>query len=246
MNIINYLVAIYFGLIMGNFATSFYFRIPRGISLLGFSYFNSIPPNCSSCKHPLKVKEYVPIIGYLLSKGRCNYCEAKIDLNYLIIEIFSLFLSLFCYSQFFFSDWYLIFILLGISSLIASMLLLTNKKVHKSFVFFMVFLAIIYSTLIHANIYGWVFKLAISAIAFVIITHYSYKHNIGNIHFELLKILFVAFVWFDLGLMLFYTLFILVSYILSFRYNLSVARYVCCYSYLIIFLIIMINHLVQI
>ena len=246
MNIINCLVAIYFGLIVGNFATSFYFRVPRGISLLGFGYFHSIPPHCSSCKHSLKVKEYIPIIGYLLSKGRCNYCNTKIDLNYLIIEIFSLLLSSFCYSQFFFSNWYLIFVFFGIASLVTSMLLLTHRKVNKNFVFFMVFCGIIYSTLTDLGIYSWAFKLAISAVIFIFIMHCSYRYNLNDTHLELIKILFVAFIWFDLGSMLFYTLFILMNYFLFFRYRLSLSRYICCYSYLFMFLIIMIKHLTRI
>ncbi len=164
VNIVNYFVAAYFGLIIGNFATSFYFRVPRNLSLWGFNYFGSMPPSCSYCRHPLKVKEYIPIVGYLLCKGQCSYCKAKIDSNYLIIEAFALLLSLFCYSQFYFSDWYLIFVFFGISSLVMSMLLLNHKEVNKNFIFFVVFCGIIYSTLINLGIYDWVFKLAISAI----------------------------------------------------------------------------------
>ena len=233
ISIINYFVAAYFGLIIGNFATSFYFRIPRGLSLLGFSYFGSMPPSCSSCRHPLKVKEYIPIVGYLSCKGRCNYCKAKIDSNYLIIEIFSLFLSLFCYSQFYFLDWYLIFVISGISSLIMSMLLLNHRKVNKNFVFFMIFCGIIYNTLVNLSIYDWVFKLAISAIVFMLIMYTSYRYNLSNTHFELLKILFVVFVWFNLSFMIPYALFILINYFLFSRYKLPFARYICCYSYLI-------------
>jgi len=81
LDIINYFIAGYFGLIIGNFATSFYFRIPRNISLMGFNYTNSVPPSCSKCSHYLTLKEYIPIFGYVFCKGRCNYCGVKIDFN---------------------------------------------------------------------------------------------------------------------------------------------------------------------
>ena len=246
VSIVNYFVAAYFGLIIGNFATSFYFRVPRDISLLGFSCFSSMPPSCSYCRHPLKVKEYIPIVGYLLCKGQCNYCKAKVDSNYLIIEAFALLLSLFCYSQFYFSDWYLIFVFFGISSLVMSMLLLNHKEVNKNFIFFVVFCGIIYSTLINLGIYDWVFKLAISAIIFILIMYSSYRYNLDSTHSELLKILFVAFVWFDLRLMILYALFMLANYFLSMRYKLVFTKYVYCYSYVIIFLIIIVNHLAKI
>lgn len=246
VSLFNYLVAAYFGLILGNFATSFYFRIPRSIPILGFNYFNSVPPHCSHCKHPLKLKEFAPIVGYLLCRGKCSYCSAKIDQNYFIIEAFSLALSLFCYSQFYFLDWYLIFMLFGISSLVMSMVLQKHQKVEQKFIGCVIICGAIYSTLVDMGIYDWVFKLAMSSIASILVIQYSYKHSVINKYLELFKILFVAFIWFDLNLMMPYALFILTSYFLFIRYQFIFAKYIYHYSYLIMFFIILINHLAKV
>ena len=32
---------------------------------------------CFKCKHPLRIKDMLPIISYLLNKGRCHHCKAK-------------------------------------------------------------------------------------------------------------------------------------------------------------------------
>ena len=244
VDIVNYFIAGYFGLIIGNFATSFYFRIPRNISLVGFNYGNSVPPSCSKCNHYLKLKEYIPIYGYIFCKGRCNYCGAKIDFNYFIIEIFSLFLSLFCYYNFYFLDWYIIFILFGVISLIMSLTLYTSNKLDVKFLLFNIFLAIIYKTLLSLTIYDWVFKIAICSIFYTLCMHISYKYNFKNIHLELLKIFSVAFFWFDLNLMIPYALLITATYYIYIKFNMQIAKYIYYGSYVLIFLITIINHLI--
>ena len=244
VDIVNYFIAGYFGLIIGNFATSFYFRIPRNISLVGFNYGNSVPPSCSKCNHYLKLKEYIPIYGYIFCKGRCNYCGAKIDFNYFIIEIFSLFLSLFCYYNFYFLDWYIIFVLFGIISLIMSFNLCANNKIDVKFLLFNIFLAIIYKTLLSLTIYDWVFKIAICSIFYTLCMHISYKYNFKNIHLELLKIFSVAFFWFDLNLMIPYALLITATYYIYIKFNMQIAKYIYYGSYVLIFLITIINHLI--
>ena len=243
LDIINYFIAGYFGLIIGNFATSFYFKIPRKISLMGFNYANSIPPSCSKCNHYLKLKEYIPVFGYIFCKGRCNYCGVKIDFNYFIIEIFSLFLSLFCYYNFYFLDWYIIFVLFGIISLIMSFNLCANNKIDVKFLLFNIFLAIIYKTLLSLTIYDWVFKIAICSIFYTLCMNISYRYNFNNIHLELLKIFSVAFFWFDLNLMIPYTLLIAVAYYIYIKYNVQIAKYIYYSSYVLVFLIVIINHL---
>ncbi|WP_407651281.1 prepilin peptidase [Candidatus Bandiella euplotis] len=229
---------------LGNFATSFYFRIPKNIPLLGFNYFTSTPPHCSYCNHLLKLKEFAPIIGYWLCKGRCNYCGAKIDANYFVIEVFALFLSLFCYFHFYFLDWYLIFILFGISSLIISMLFSKLQKIDMKFMLFILFLGIIYSTLINLTIYNWVFKASISSVIATFLMHARYKYHFSSKYYDICKILFTALIWFDLNSMIPYALFILANYALLRRYNFSFSKHVHNYSYFIMFLFSIINHLV--
>jgi hypothetical protein len=127
-----------------------------------------------------------------------------------------------------------------------SLLLQSSSRVDVKFVIFAAICGAIYSTLVNLTIYDWIFKLAISSIVSIFIMHQSYKRSIINKHQELLKILFLAFIWFDLNLMMPYALFILTSYFLFIRYELLFTRYVYHYSYLIMFFIIIINHLAKI
>ena len=244
-DIVNYVVAIYFGVIIGNFATSFYFRIPKNISLFGLKNINSIPPRCSICNHYLKLKEYLPIFGFIFCKGKCNYCGEKINVNYLIIEIFSLLLSLFCYYWFYFLDWYVILLLFGIVSLIMSLSLYDKISVNFKFLLFNIFLSIIYSTLVNLTIYDWVFKAALCVILYSLYIHAYYSYNFKNLDSELVKILLIAFFWLDLLFLIPFAMLLVASYFLYVNLKVRVVRHFYFASYIIIFLIVLVNHLMR-
>lgn len=73
--------------------------------------------HCPRCNHNLKWYENIPIISYILSKGECSNCKAKIPISYLIAEVVTGLLFSVCYNSFGFSiD--LIIALIFISSLI--------------------------------------------------------------------------------------------------------------------------------
>ncbi len=58
------------------------YRIPRGLSLLKPNSF------CPSCNTEIQIKDNIPIISYLLLKGRCAFCAATIPKQYLYVEAF--------------------------------------------------------------------------------------------------------------------------------------------------------------
>ena len=70
--------------IFGSLFTSFFHvlatRLNNKESLLGRSH-------CDACNHELKLIEVFPIIGYIINKGKCRYCNEKIAINHLIYEI---------------------------------------------------------------------------------------------------------------------------------------------------------------
>lgn len=73
--------------------------------------------HCPRCNHYLKWYENIPIISYLILKGRCSKCNSKIPLSYLVVEIITGSLFAVCYHSFGLSLQFLIG-LIFISSLI--------------------------------------------------------------------------------------------------------------------------------
>lgn len=45
--------------------------------------------HCPHCKHPLSARDNIPLFGWLLLRGRCRYCQAKISPQYPLVELLS-------------------------------------------------------------------------------------------------------------------------------------------------------------
>jgi leader peptidase (prepilin peptidase)/N-methyltransferase len=47
------------------------------------------PSHCPQCKHPLAIADNIPLLGWLLLRGRCRYCQARISAQYPLVELIS-------------------------------------------------------------------------------------------------------------------------------------------------------------
>lgn len=45
------------------------------------------PSHCMHCQHPLAARDNIPVLGWLLLRGRCRYCSAKISVQYPLVEL---------------------------------------------------------------------------------------------------------------------------------------------------------------
>ena len=85
------------GSLIGSFLNVVIYRLPKGESIV-------FPPShCSECNTPLKPYELVPIVSYLVLKGKCRTCGVKISAQYPVIEGITGIIFLFTYRQFGFS-----------------------------------------------------------------------------------------------------------------------------------------------
>lgn len=69
------------GLIFGSFATVVAYRLPRGEG------FVSGRSRCPSCAHPIAAAENIPVVSYVLQRGRCRHCRAAIAIRYPATEL---------------------------------------------------------------------------------------------------------------------------------------------------------------
>jgi leader peptidase (prepilin peptidase) / N-methyltransferase len=69
------------GLVIGSFLTVVVDRVPRGASILA-------PPSaCGSCGSRLTAPDLVPVLSYLVLRGRCRHCGVRIGPEPLVIEL---------------------------------------------------------------------------------------------------------------------------------------------------------------
>lgn len=69
------------GLILGSFFNVCIYRIPKGESI-------AFPPShCTSCDNEIKWYDLIPVISYIILRGRCRHCGQNISVRYPIIEL---------------------------------------------------------------------------------------------------------------------------------------------------------------
>src|SRR5579862_1854549 len=68
--------------------------MPRGLSVV---YPGSACPNC---KRPIAFYDNIPVLGWLILRGRCRQCKARISPRYLIVETITGLLFVACYAHF--------------------------------------------------------------------------------------------------------------------------------------------------
>jgi leader peptidase (prepilin peptidase) / N-methyltransferase len=71
------------GACVGSFLNVVIYRLPAGISLLW------PPSRCPKCGHKLGLTENIPILGWLMLRGRCRHCHTAISARYPLVESFT-------------------------------------------------------------------------------------------------------------------------------------------------------------
>jgi leader peptidase (prepilin peptidase)/N-methyltransferase len=69
-----------FGLVFGSFLTVVAHRLPRGESIVAPG------SRCPSCGSSITPRDNVPVVSYLLLRGRCRVCSTSISAEYPITE----------------------------------------------------------------------------------------------------------------------------------------------------------------
>lgn len=82
------------GLAFGSFLNVCIYRLPLGLSV--------ITPRsaCPKCKQPIALYDNMPILSWLILRGRCRHCKTSISARYLIIELLTGLLFVACYWYF--------------------------------------------------------------------------------------------------------------------------------------------------
>lgn len=69
------------GSCVGSFLNVVVYRLPRGESLI------TPPSHCPKCDKPIRAWDNIPIVSWLILRGRCRYCGQRIAGRYPLVEL---------------------------------------------------------------------------------------------------------------------------------------------------------------
>lgn len=69
------------GLLTGSFANVVIHRVPAGASVV------SPPSACPGCDTPIRPLDNIPVLSWLVLRGRCRHCRAPISPRYPLVEV---------------------------------------------------------------------------------------------------------------------------------------------------------------
>jgi leader peptidase (prepilin peptidase)/N-methyltransferase len=121
MDFILCLYAVLLGLCLGSFANVCIYRIPQNKSIVHPG------SSCPHCGVKLRFFDNIPLISYLLLKGRCRACSASISMRYPLVEVLTALLSLALFVRFGFGIQYVQFMLFAGTLLILSFIDFDHK-----------------------------------------------------------------------------------------------------------------------
>ncbi|MDE0488110.1 MAG: A24 family peptidase [Gammaproteobacteria bacterium] len=87
-------MAVLLGLALGSFAGMLVYRLPRGLALDKPGSF------CPGCRTPIGWWSNIPLVGFLLQRGRCANCGKRIHWRYPLSELLCALLALFAWYAF--------------------------------------------------------------------------------------------------------------------------------------------------
>ena len=74
------LIVFIFGALIGSFLNVCIYRLPRGISIIWPS------SRCPSCNAPIRAWDNIPVLSFLILRGSCRNCKARIPYRYPLVE----------------------------------------------------------------------------------------------------------------------------------------------------------------
>jgi len=94
------------GMVVGSFLNVCISRMPREESIV------SPPSHCPCCGYQIKWYDNIPVLSFLLLKGRCRGCRCSISLQYPLVELLNGLLTLALFLKFGLTPQFLIYFLL--------------------------------------------------------------------------------------------------------------------------------------
>ncbi len=144
----------------------------------GFDQKLTRPPFCSNCEHVLRFYEYLPVLSWFSTFGKCNYCHIPITKSYIALEILIGLMAMILYYLFGKNLEYF-FIYFCFTALVVLNIFIYSKHnfIPIRITLSIVVLGIVYRTLIDQEILLWLTSLSFASITSLWVIRNSLDSN---------------------------------------------------------------------
>jgi leader peptidase (prepilin peptidase)/N-methyltransferase len=120
------------GIFSGSFLNASIYRIPRKISIVTPRSF------CPNCKEQIAWWQNIPLLSFVLLRGKCYYCREKISWRYPLVELLTGIISLILYLQFGLSYTLLFYLLFFYTLIVLSFIDITHQVILNKILLFLI------------------------------------------------------------------------------------------------------------
>ncbi|MHB8110175.1 MAG: prepilin peptidase [Syntrophorhabdaceae bacterium] len=85
--------AFIFGAVVGSFLNVCIYRLPRKKSIV------SPPSACPACEKPVRFYDNIPLVSYILLRGKCRDCGVRFSFRYFAVEVLTAVIFLMIYRR---------------------------------------------------------------------------------------------------------------------------------------------------
>ncbi|MBM9536583.1 prepilin peptidase [Desulfobulbus alkaliphilus] len=195
-----------FGLALGSFLNVVISRLPGGRR----EFFSSIFSRCPHCRGRIRWYDNIPLLSYLLLRGRCRDCGVTIPLQYPLVEAAMAAVAVFLYLQYSATAYFYLYICFFAILIAVSVIDLRQRWIPDSLVIIGIGCGIIGS--LFTPLPGWTHAMAGlvfgTTIPLMLVTTYETlrgKIVMGGGDIKLIGMIGAFLGWQPLGLILFYS-----------------------------------------
>ena len=128
------------GSIIGSFLNVCIYRLPLKLSLWKPGSF------CPHCKKHITLWNNIPIISYLLLKGKCAHCKNAIAVHYILVEVLTGIVTVLSYEYYGLSNMFIIYSVFMYFLIVIGFIDLKTRLIYNSVLVSLLFFAIIAQT----------------------------------------------------------------------------------------------------
>jgi leader peptidase (prepilin peptidase)/N-methyltransferase len=143
------ILAVTFGLAVGNYACSLVHRLPRGKLLLDKT------PYCGSCGALLSVKDLFPMISAMLLKHRCRYCGTKFPTSHTWTEALVALLFVLTFLQHGFTEQFFLIAFIGVFLITLAAIEANDHMIMRKVLLCVAVSGMLYRVLLDGTIYNF-------------------------------------------------------------------------------------------